>query len=331
MNKSRLVKVLLSTLISLTILILSLVLLMHLFPGSQIAYAGDNLWTWASVCAAGAQIVTDPLNPGAVYARGDPNRIMKSLDGGNTWVNVAKSDWTEVSSISMASSAPNVLYAATRSGVYRTTNGGTTWQLAHSATFVTDVAISPVDWREAYLVNGGFPPNGTAPISKTTDGGQTWTDVSTGLPSSPGSLWKIFIAPSAPHILITMPWNTSPGSLYKSIDRGQSWSQMTGVPSNINTIVFDPKNSNTIYVGTLFSLAWKSTDGGNTWQPLANGLQPSAQGFVIDPDNTQVIHAADSSAGVLESAMVAHPGHPSTQASKGCSFKALLSRHVIRS
>jgi hypothetical protein len=69
----------------------------------------------------------------------------------------------------------------------------------------------------------------------------------------------------------------------------------------VETMVFDPKNSNTIYLGSVLPGGWKSSNGGNTWIPLANGLQSHGYGFIIDPDNTQIIYAANAAAGVVES------------------------------
>jgi photosystem II stability/assembly factor-like uncharacterized protein len=281
---------------------------MWLLPKNNTAYAGENIWTWAGVSGGVDQIITDPLNPSTVYAVISNERLMRSTDGGNSWTNVADPDWAYVGHTAMAFSAPNVLYARASSDsswcTYRSTDGGMTWQLVYPAADVTGVAVSPLDWREAYLADSSYE---SSVISKTTDGGQSWTTLSTDLP--PGLALQsdvgpaIAIAPSAPHILIAKPSNTNAGaSLYKSTDGGRSWSEMPGPYDNVNVVTFDPKNSNTIYLGTHFSPGgWKSTDGGSTWQPLANGLQPNGLGFVVDPDNTEVVHVANGYAGVLES------------------------------
>ena len=296
---------LISISIALAILILFVLLLMHSFLIPRIAYAGDNIWTWAGVSGSVQQILTDPLNPSIVYANVNGNSIVKSTDGGNTWANIANPSWTRVDDIAMALNAPNVLYAAvSQSGVYRSVDEGVTWQLVLPAnyTYPTAVAVSPVDWQEAYFVGGADGCHNV--ISKTVDGGQNWMTIGNGLPANNG-IDGITIASSAPHILIAKPYFTFPNPpnlLYKSVDAGQNWSPLSGPYSNVNVVAFDPKNSNTIYLGTRHSPgAWKSVDGGSTWQPLANGLQQNGLGFVIDPDNTQVVYVANYTAGVLES------------------------------
>jgi photosystem II stability/assembly factor-like uncharacterized protein len=284
----------------LVVLTLSYTSLTISIAGSEDAYADDNIWTWTGVNGYVRQIVTSPLNPSTVYALVDNSTtsILKSTDGGNTWANIAQPDWAlQTRRLAMANNAPNVLYAATFYGVYRTTDNGTTWQLVNAAYDPYGIAVSPVDWREAYISSRPFIATNTI-ISKTTDGGETWTTV--GVFDSYDSIFdenELSIAPSAPHILFYV---VERQRLYKTTDAGQSWSQLN-IDFWIKSLAFDPKNSSTIYAGSNVLGGWKSTDGGNSWRPLANGLQPGVSGFVIDPDNTQVIQAANGSAGVLES------------------------------
>lgn len=271
------------------ILVLALLLL---FSSSETAFAGDNIWTWTGVSGYPNQIVTDPLNPGTVYAVINNSQIKKSTDGGTSWADIADPSWSHIRKIALAPSAPGVLFASSSSGVFRSMDGGDSWQIVHSEGKVDSIAVSPVDWKEVYI--------GSNVISKTLDGGQTWATISAPIPDEDYTFMNIAIAPSAPHILVASPWNTSTYLPWKSTDSGQTWSEMTSAPAHINTIAFDPQSSNILYLGTI-GLAWKSSDGGSLWQPLANGLQTFAWGFVIHPDNTQVVHAANGAAGVLES------------------------------
>ncbi len=271
----------------------------------ETVYAGENIWTWANVGGYVEQIITDPLSPGLVYARMGDGKLMKSTDGGISWINIADPSWANLFRITMAYDSPDVLYARTSAGTYVTTNGGASWQLVYPPKMVTGVAVSPTDWKTAYLANA-LSYNSTV-ISRTLDGGQTWSTWSINLPDGL-SLQDdvgaaITISPSAPHIMIVKQANTTPGaSLYKSMDGGQTWSELAGPYDNVGVVTFDPKNSDTIYIGSYFSPGgWKSTDGGVNWIPMANGLQSNGRAFVIDPDNTQVIYAANGAAGVLES------------------------------
>ena len=295
-------KFLLSLGFVLVVLTLSYASLTRSVAGSEHAYTDDNIWTWTGVNGYVRQIVTSPLIPGIVYALVDDSTfgpgILKSTDGGNTWSNIAQPDWALQSRrLAVADNAPNVLYAATFYGVYRTTDSGTTWQLVNTAYDPYGIAVSPIDWREVYISSKPFNTMNTI-ISKTMDGGATWTTV--GVFDSYDSIFddnELSIAPSAPNTLI---YTVEQAKLYKTTDAGQSWSPLN-TDFGIVSLAFDPKNSSTIYAGSNVLGGWKSTDGGSSWRPLANGLQPGVSGFVIDPDNTQVIHAANGSAGVLES------------------------------
>lgn len=284
-----------------------LILLMWASMGSSRVAAGDNIWTWAGVSGFVEQIITDPVHPNIAYARIGDGRLMKSTNGGESWTNIAHASWNNLFHISMAASEPNVIYANTDQGIFRTQDGGIVWELSYPSRMVTSVAVSPIDSQTAYLADRSSYDMGETVITRTLDGGETWQTFSTDLPAGLAVQDDvgpaITISPSAPHIMIVKQSNTTPnGSLYKSMDAGQTWTEMPGPYSNVGVVTFDPKNSNTIYLGSYFSPGgWKSTDGGASWMPLANGLQANGRNFVIDPDNTQVIYTANGSGGVLES------------------------------
>jgi photosystem II stability/assembly factor-like uncharacterized protein len=294
------------TMTALTICACLMLLMLPEAPKANTAPAGDNVWTWANLGGHVWKIMTDPLTPGLVYVQiGGSDKIMKSTDAGSTWTSIGDPSWGMINSVSLAPSASNVLYVRTWEGIFRTVDGGTSWQLVYpQRQRVTDVAVSPVDWKVAYLADSDYE---SSVITRTVDGGLTWHTYSLNLPSGlalqqdTGS--ALTIAPSAPHIMIAKPATTNASEpLYKSIDSGLTWSPLPGPYANVNSVTFDPKSSDTIYLGTYFSPGgWKSIDGGASWQPLANGLQPNGRIFVINPDNTAVVHAANATAGVLES------------------------------
>jgi photosystem II stability/assembly factor-like uncharacterized protein len=236
------------------------------------------------------QVIVSPTDPDLIYAR-LYNGLMRSMDGGVTWDDIAVPAWNGVRRIAIAPNAPDTIVVTSRIGVHRSTDAGNSWEDIHPATEVWAVAVSPADPDEIVIA--------TSIISKTMDGGQTWKTLTTPLPDNYPYM-HIAIAPSAPHIIIASPWNTSILKPRKSTDGGETWNEMTSAPNNINSVDFDPQSSHIVYL-TTWNLGWKSTDGGSSWQPLANGLEPWAFDFVIDPSNTQILHAADGEAGVMES------------------------------
>lgn len=177
---------------------------------------------------------------------------------------------------------------ANRSG---TTFGGRT----------NSIAIDPRDPNVIYL---GAALGG---VWKTTDGGQNWTSLTDDQPSLASG--GIAIAPSNPDTIYvgTGEENFSGDSLYgagilRSDDGGATWTQLgtdvfvdpNGGGARTSRILVDPKDSNTIYVGTTWGL-WKSTDGGQSWAlKLSSRTQAAITDLIMAPDNPAVLYAAVS-------------------------------------
>ena len=305
-------------LIGMVLIFLVVSILLSTRPG----HAGENVWTWTGLGGWVLQILADPNNPDTVYARVEGG-VWKTTDGGNSWINITESIGENSGWITMAPGQPNVLYTAGISGTYRTNDGGSTWQQVHTECCV--YAVSPADWREAYLgeivsLGVGYT---TSKLLKTIDGGQTWMTVS-GWSESFGRIQDIAIAPSAPNILIATTERPFNGIMYKSLNGGESWDPIGGdFIEEIYSVSFDPKNSDTIYLATKSPGGWKSTDGGTTWQPLANGLEAWNWGYVIDPDNTQVMYAANKEGGVRESEDGGASWMPINQGISGLSVRSI--------
>ena len=275
----------------------------------SIAHAASNTWTWLGINGSAYKLLADPIHPSVVYAVLDYKKIVKTEDGGSTWIDITPQAFVpatnDIRDIAITSSSPNVIYAASFAGTYRTNDGGKTWQTVHSNLTSGNrdyaVEVSPLDWKEAYLIS---QQAAETHILRTINGGDTWQsvwlDLDEGL--APQVLLEDFaVAPSAPHIIFASPFNNRRSDyLLKSVDYGQTWTKVT-IPSNFWTsIVIDPTNAETIYLGSNGPTAWKSTDGGVNWQPLTNGLSGYCKGFAIDINNTQVIHVAANDMGVFE-------------------------------
>lgn len=269
-----------------------LLLLGLLSLGTFKVKAGENIWTWVGLSYINEKsLVADPINPNLLYARSQTH-LMRSMDGGVTWIDVG-SNWESLSCIEAVPGQPHIVFACTELGLFKSENYGDTWQKIHDSTAIYVVAISPVDSQEIII--------GSHALEKSSDGGQTWRAVTEELPDDFGYYyWNVEYAPSAPHILMASPVNVAVLPSIKSTDGGESWTEIPSGPYHVNSITFDPQSSNIIYVSTI-NLSWKTVDGGDSWFPLSNGLGEFVYDFVIDPTNTQVLHAANGNAGVLES------------------------------
>src|SRR5262249_42020756 len=240
--------------------------------------------------------------------------IFRSTDGGG--------NWTAISSVSGVGSFvidPNnsaTIYAATNHGVLKSTDGGASWATAktgRTGNFVSMLTIVPGAASTLYAVTY---PNG---IFKSTDGAASWNAIGEGL-SAPTSLSpsSVTVDPVAPSILYAV---TPRGAIFKSADGGESWSVIKsagpgGFAGTVLSLAIDPVTPSTIYAGSFAAFDCcppsgsagisKSTDGGQTWKAVHDGIPSGAfvTSVVIDPGNPSTIYGAytsNTSWGIIKS------------------------------
>jgi hypothetical protein len=141
-------------------------------------------------------------------------------------------------------------------------------------------------------------------VYKSSDGGNTWSAINTGLPAATGQdNWALAINPQNTSILYVGADNMG---LYESTNGGATWTAAsTGLPANANvaTIAIDPKTPLTIYVGVYGAASgvYKSTNGGGAWSASGTGIAASTdiRTLTINPQTTSTLFAGvDDVAGV---------------------------------
>ncbi|MEM6321070.1 MAG: glycosyl hydrolase [Bacteroidota bacterium] len=268
-------------------------------------------------------ITLDPQNPHTVWLGTGENvggrhvgfgdGIYKSPDGGKTWKNMGLKKSEHISKIIVHPKNSDVLWVAVQGplwnkgderGLYKTTDGGKTWKKTLGDaewTGVTDIMIDPrnPDWLyaatwqrhrtvAAYL--GGGPNSG---IHRSTDGGETWEELKTGLPQ--GNMGKIGLAisPQQPDILYAaIELNRTKGAVYRSTNRGASWEKRSDAvsgatgPHYYQELYACPHHFDRIYLMDVRIQI--SDDGGKNFRRLNESLKHSdnhAVAFrVDDPD-----------------------------------------------
>ena len=258
----------------------------------------DDVSVYSTGC-----VVIDPSNPHTVWVGTGENvggrhvgfgdGIYKSTDGGANWTNMGLSDTQHLSEIIIHPEDSNTLWVAAQGplwsaggerGLYKTTDGGETWTNVLSAgewTGVTDVVMDPRDpdvlyaatWQHhrtvAALVDGG-PETG---IHRTTDGGQSWTRLTEGLPK--GNMGKIGLAvsPQKPDVLYAaIELDNSKGGVWRSADRGATWTKQSDAvagatgPHYYQELVASPHAFDRIYLMDVRIQV--SDDGGATFRRL---------------------------------------------------------------
>lgn len=219
--------------------------------------------------------------------------LYKSTDGGSSFTAaLSGSGDLYVMDLEIANTSPTTIYAGVghlaQSGVWRSTNAGSNWSEVRSVSGMgrIELAVSGSNPSVVYASMLNLSTYGVGNISKTTNGGSSWSNVVVPGPSYSGSdnyagqqAWYDNILAVHP----TDPSKVFAGGidLWMSTNSGSGWTQktnwysQTGAPpyvhADFHDIVFDPQNSNTIFVGNDGGI-YKSTNGGTSWSALNNDL-----------------------------------------------------------
>lgn len=263
-------------------------------------------------------VVIDPAQPNTIWVgTGEANNqrsvgygdgLYRSDDAGRTWRNVGLKTSEHIGRIVIDPRDSQVVFAAAygplwspggERGLYKTLDGGTTWERVleiSEHTGVSDVAIDPTQpdvmlavahqrRRHTWTLIHGGPESG---LHKSIDGGETWRKVRTGLPT--GDVGRIVIAFSeAKAGLVYAKVETAENTaIYVSEDSGESWDRRGTVqaqPMYYKNIHPDPKQAHRLYVPTVQTQI--SDDGGRTFRTLGERNKHVDNHYLwIDPDNT---------------------------------------------
>jgi photosystem II stability/assembly factor-like uncharacterized protein/flagellar hook assembly protein FlgD len=270
-------------------------------------------------------IAIAPSDPSIVWVgTGEPNNrqssswgdgIYRSLDAGKTWQNMGLRDSKHIGRVVIDSSNSNIVYAAVlghlwgpnkERGVFKTTDGGKTWNnvlFINEDTGVTDLAMDPLSPMTLYAAAyqrrrtpWGFNGGGTSSaIYKTVDGGATWNKLTKGLPEGITGRIGLDIYRRDPNIIYALVENAK-GGAFRSDDRGETWRKLSDVnsrPMYYSQIRIDPNNDQRLW--QLAANMFNSDDGGKTWvQNLVQRIHGDFHALWIDPaDSNHVLTGSD--------------------------------------
>ncbi len=247
------------------------------------------------------------------------NGVYRSDDGGESWRYLGLPETRHIGKVEIHPDDPDVAYVAAlgnlwasspERGVFKTTNGGVTWERVFHVdehTGVVDMVMDPTDpdilyaaayqrLRRAWGFNGGGPGSG---IFKTTDGGESWTELTEGIPSGDKGRIGLAIARSNPRVLnaLIQTGDNSETGTYRSEDGGTTWERVSptnGRPMYYSEIFIDPNNEDRVYV--LATSSHKSEDGGRTFDEIAVrptydvGVHADHHALWIDPNDSNHIY-----------------------------------------
>ncbi len=241
-----------------------------------------------------------PSDPRVVYAgTGEQNNrqstswgngVYRSDDGGESWEHLGLEATRHIAEVQVHPRNPDVVYVAASGdlwnaseerGVYRSFDGGRNWRkvlYVDEDTGAIDLVLSHENpdvvyaamyqrRRTAWGFNGGGPGSG---IYRSTDGGDTWEELTEGVPAGDKGRIGLAISRSNPMVLNALIEHTEDTGTYRSTDGGDTWEKMSdlnGRPMYYSHIYIDPNDENVVY--TLATSSYRSRDGGRTWEDIS--------------------------------------------------------------
>ncbi len=303
-----------------------------------IGAAGGGVWksnnggaTFNSIFDDHAQSIgvvkLDPKNPdeviwvgtGEIWTRNSVSigdGLFKSTDGGKNWKKIGFENSERIASIVINPNNTDEVYVgvlgalwsdSNERGVYKTIDGGETWEqilYIGPSTGAADVIMDPNDstilftsmW-EFRRTAWGFTSGGeTSALYKSTDSGKTWNKIYTGFPSGELGRIAVAIAPSDSNILYSVleTGEKATNGLWKSTDAGDNWEHLnsdfalTVRPFYFSRITIDPKDPEVVVKGGLNGSI--SRDGGKTFKQLGN-MHSDIHDIVFDINNSDIIYS----------------------------------------
>jgi photosystem II stability/assembly factor-like uncharacterized protein len=269
------------------------------------------------VASVGA-IALAPSNPNVVWVgTGEANirndisggrGVYVSTDGGNSWRFAGLKDAGQISSIVVDPSDPNKVFVGAighawgpnqERGVFRTSDGGKTWQkvlYSNETTGASSLIMDPGNpmilfagmWpveRHPWMLESGGTSGG---IYRSVDGGSTWKKLTDGLPEGPTGRIGLGASPSNPRHIYALV-EAKRGILWDSVDLGDHWRQVSdnhalnARPFYFSELMVSPRDESKVYFLSYDVLL--SDDGGRTARVIGRGVHPDNHTMWIDPQN----------------------------------------------
>ena len=282
-------------------------------------------------------VAVAPSDPNIIYAGSGEgiqrpdlsvgDGIYRSTDAGKTWKNTGLKDGQQIGGLAVDAKDPNRVFAAVlghpygpnpERGVYRSVNGGTTWEKVlykDENTGAIQVAIDP---NNSNIVYADLFASRMAPwedgewrgkesgLYKSTDGGTTWRKLTKGLPGVEQNVGRIgfCISPSNSNRLYASVDADKSNGIYRSDDAGESWvlvnndERVSERGDDFAEIKVDPKNPDIVYSASV--VVWKSIDAGKTWTGFRGA--PGGDDYHriwINPDNPKIILIASDQGAII--------------------------------
>ncbi len=257
---------------------------------------------------------------GVMTSMGDG--VYKSMDAGKTWVHLGLETTRHISDVVIDPTNPNIIYISAQGaqygpseerGVYRTLDGGKSWQKILYVNNSTGASSLSMDmnnprilyasmWehhRDPWYMESGGVGSG---LYKSTDGGNTWKRMSEGLPKVFGKSGISVSRANSNRVFSVIEAEGTKGGVYRSDDAGDTWKQVNSNRVNIARswyymeIFADPENENIVYV--LNAPVMKSIDGGRSFSNIPVPHGDNHHLWINPYDNSNMINSNDGGANI---------------------------------
>lgn len=246
----------------------------------------------------------------------------KSMDAGKTWKHLGLEKTRHISDVVIHPTNPDIIYVTAQGaqyapskerGIYRTQDGGKTWQNILSLNDTTGASSLTMDmnnpsilyasmWQHRrypwYMESGGEDSG----LYKSIDGGDTWKKMKEGLPKAFGKSGISVSRANSDRVFSVIEAEGEKGGVYRSDDAGKTWKQVNSNRVNIARswyymeIFADPQNENTVYV--LNAPVMKSIDGGKSFFDIPVPHGDNHYLWINPNDNTNLINSNDGGANI---------------------------------
>ncbi|MFC1555178.1 WD40/YVTN/BNR-like repeat-containing protein [candidate division KSB1 bacterium] len=261
---------------------------------------------------------SDGIRSNVITGRG----IYKSSDAGRTWEFIGLRDTGQIGSVEVHPTNPDIVFVAALGhaygpnrdrGVYRSKDGGSTWERVFylsEDTGAIDLELAPDNpdeiyvgmWhgvRQAWTIISGNLEGG---LFKSSDGGDTWNKMTTGLPTGIFGKSDLAVSKDNPDRVYALIEALEGSGFYLSEDRGRTFRLVSSQGGLLNrpfyycNIDADPSNADVLYVNT--GSYYKSSDGGRTWQTRSTPHGDNHDMWINPNDSNLFIQSNDGGANV---------------------------------
>jgi photosystem II stability/assembly factor-like uncharacterized protein len=240
---------------------------------ATICRSSDTAGTWekrGTIPTACLSLVVSPLNANVLFA-GTNTSVCKSTDGGSTWIAYSPGG-SDIYGLAVHAAAPSIVYAAgkmthggyTVMAFFKSTDAGLSWTATPLHTVnngaALSLAVDPASPNTVYIGGNIQGAPAQSKVYKSTNGGSTFTDVSSGFSSGGYAVNGLKVHPTNPGIVYATNFYEG---IYRTTNGGASWSQVfTG--TFFSCLGVTPALPNIVYAGK-DTLVYKSTDSGASW------------------------------------------------------------------